>query len=127
MAMKGKVRSVAACVTAAVLCSGIGIPLLPNVCAQEPGVYEEFNRFCIENFGAEKEEEVYKAFGQDLKVMEQGSWSYISESSACVAWETNLPAKTCVEYGTSTAYGQRTPQLERHFYLHIHYLKHLSR
>lgn len=126
MAKRGKVRCVAACVAAALFCCGIGPLLVLNACAQEYGVYEEFNKFCVENFGAEKEEEVYRMFGEDLKVMEGGSWNYISESSACIAWETNVPAKTYIEYGTSTAYGERTPHPERHFHIHIHYLKNLN-
>ena len=45
---------------------------------------------------------------------------------AAIAWETNLPAKTYIEYGPTTSYGQKTNQPERFFYTHLHYLKDLD-
>jgi hypothetical protein len=90
------------------------------------GIYEEFNAFCAAHFGAEKEDLVYKTFGNDLKVTDAGSWRHVSETSACIAWETNLPAKTCVEYGETAAYGKKTPEPERCFSLHLHYLRDLK-
>lgn len=89
-------------------------------------VCEAFNRFCIENFGAEKEPLVYEKFGRDLKFLKDGSWMHVSENSACIAWETNLPAKAYVEYGETKKYSSRTPVQERHFCIHIHYLKGLK-
>jgi len=88
--------------------------------------YSDFNAFCVEHFGAEKEPLVYEKFGKDLKTLEGGSWQHVSENSAAIAFETNLPAKGCVEYGETPGYGKRTSQPERHFYLHIHYLKGLK-
>ena len=89
-------------------------------------VYEGFNQWCITNFGAEKEPLVYEKFGKDLKFLEDGTWRHVSQNAACIAWETNLPAKSYVEYGETNRYGQRTPEEERHFYLHIHHLKGLA-
>jgi hypothetical protein len=89
-------------------------------------VYEKFNQFCIRNFGAEKEPLVYEKFGNALKFVEDGAWQYVSENSACISWETNLPAKSYVEYGETAAYGRKTPEEERHFYLHTHTLKGLE-
>jgi len=100
--------------------------LTANAWAQEGDVYGGFNKFCIKHFGAEKEEEVYRAFGKELKLVEGSLWRHVSESSACIAWETNLPAKTFVEYGTTTRYGQKTPEPERPFSLHVHHLKDLK-
>jgi hypothetical protein len=88
--------------------------------------YARFNTFCIKHFGAEKEPLVYEKFGKELKMLPGGAWQHISESSACIAFETNLPAKSYVEYGETPAYGKRTPEPERHFYLHMHYLKDLD-
>ena len=93
---------------------------------QPDRIYDSFNRFCIENFGAETEEEVYNMFGKELKVIDEGSWMHISDSSACICWETNLPAKTYIEYGISTEYGSRTSEPERHFYLHLRYIRDLE-
>lgn len=89
-------------------------------------VYGEFNDFCIKHFGAEKEPLIYEKFGKKLTFLENGSWKHVSENSACLAWETNLPAKSYVEYGLTKNYGQRTAATERHFYLHIHHLKGLQ-
>ncbi|HUU42713.1 MAG TPA: family 16 glycoside hydrolase, partial [Planctomycetota bacterium] len=89
-------------------------------------VYDRFNRFCLANFGAEKEPLVYELFGRELKFLDDGSWRHVSRNSATIAWETNLPAKSYVEYGETLRYGLRTPDEERPFYLHIHHLKGLD-
>ncbi|MBM4044947.1 MAG: hypothetical protein FJ279_07530 [Planctomycetes bacterium] len=94
----------------------------PSLGQGNGNAYDEFNRLCIQHFGAEREDEVYRKFGQHLKMTPEGAWSYISETSACLAWQTNLPAKTYVEYGETTAYGRRTAEPERHLCLHLHYL-----
>ncbi|MEI6846032.1 MAG: hypothetical protein WCK36_03185, partial [Candidatus Firestonebacteria bacterium] len=88
--------------------------------------YMWFNKFCAENFGAEKEPLVYQKFGEALQISAGGSWNHISEKSACFAWETNLPSKTYVEYGETTSYGNKTALPERFFYLQLHYLKGLE-
>jgi hypothetical protein len=69
-----------------------------------------FDIFCKETFGAEKEILAYDIFGSALEFMaETGSeWSHISETSACLAFETNLPANTYIEYGLTTGYGSQT-------------------
>jgi len=85
-------------------------------------VYRQFNRFCAQHFGAEQEDAMYVMFGKDLEVEKEGVWQHVSETSACVAWQTNLPARCYVEYGTSTDYGERTAEPERYFSLHLRYL-----
>lgn len=144
MIMWVKIKAVAACVAAVVVVGGIAAPLALKGVAQEngtkpapvaaekrkaeqdAGAYGKFNKFCIKHFGAEKEALVYEKFGKDLKIVEEGSWRHISEKSACIAFETNLPAKTSVEYGTTPEYGGKTPEHERHFYIHAHYLRNLK-
>lgn len=111
---------VACCVVAAVAFTP------PRTWAQEaPDIYTEFSKFCARHFSAEREEELYGMFGKGLQVQPKSVWKHISESSACVAWETNLPAKTHVEYGTDGTYGLRTREPERPFSLHLHYLRNL--
>jgi len=95
--------------------------------AQPSDAYEAFNQFCAAHFAAEREEEMYRAFGKELKVVEGSLWQHVSEASACFAWQTNLPAKTSVEFGTTAAYGQKTAEPERCFSLHLHHLKGLKR
>jgi hypothetical protein len=89
-------------------------------------VYETFSRFCQQFFGAEREPLVYGLFGQKLEMVEGGEWKHVSATSACLAWETNLPAKTRVEYGETADYGMTAPEQERFFYVHVHYLRDLK-
>jgi len=94
--------------------------------AEPEEVYADFNAFCVKHFGAEKEPLVYEKFGKDLKMLPGGSWKHVSETSACIGFETNLPAKSYLEYGETNAYGTKTAEPERHFYVHLHYLKGLD-
>ena len=125
-----KHRVVAACLTMAVALGG-GTQTVKRSLAQEGanrqvGVYEEFSTLCIAHFGAEKEEEVYGRFGRKLEVTAGSAWRYVSERSAVIAWQTNLPAISYVEFGETNRYGRKTAPPERHFYLHLHYLKGLE-
>jgi len=123
--VRASVRAACVCVAAMLVLCDLGS--LSKALAEEKGdAYDAFNRFCISHFGAEKEPLVYEKFGRDLRFLPDGSWRHVSENSACIAWETNLPAKSYVEYGETPAYGKSTPQTERHFYLHLHYLKGLE-
>src|SRR5690606_38868662 len=69
---------------------------------------------------------LYFSYGRHLTVEEKGNWSYISERSASIAWVTNLPAVTYVEYGKTSRLGQQTELPERYFFNHIHYLRDLD-
>lgn len=89
-------------------------------------LYELYNRFCLTHYGAETDPLVYETFGNELKVKEGSIWKYISEKSTSIAWKTNLPAKTYVEYGATLSYGEQTDLPERFFYNHLHYLKNLE-
>ena len=90
-------------------------------------LYSLFNQFCQTYYGAERDQLIYEKFGNKLKVIESSRWSYFSERSASIAWETNLPAKTYVEYGTGKNYRYKTAIQERNFYIHVHYLKNLKK
>ncbi len=99
----------------------------PSASAQTPElIYRQFSKFCGEHFRAEAEPEVYATFGRDLKIDPAGQWRYVSETSACLAWQTNLPARGCVEYGPTAKYGRRTRPAERPFSIHVHHLRHLK-
>ncbi|MDF9796248.1 hypothetical protein OKW21_001511 [Catalinimonas alkaloidigena] len=89
-------------------------------------VYKVFNQFCLNYYGAKTDSLYHTTFGHRLKISEESRWNYISERSATIAWETNLPTKTYVEYGKTKDYRQRTPIPERYFFIHVHYLKNLS-
>ena len=90
------------------------------------GAYEEFNRFCLDTFGGRHEPLTYALPGEQLKFLDDGAWQHVADNSACLAFETNLPASAHVEYGTSTQYGMKTEPQERPFYIHVHYLKDLK-
>jgi len=88
-----------------------------------------FDAFCKKHFGAELEPLAYDMHGSDLIFLSRSGseWSYVSETSACIAFETNLPAKTYVEYGTSTSYGSQVGiETNRYYYLHLAYLTDLD-
>ncbi len=99
-------------------------PYSPSQIAEAAGeeVYEQFNRFALQNFGAEKDPLVYDTFGSELQFTSRFMWTYISERSAVIAFETNLPAQSFVQFGPTSAYGSETEEPERYFYLHLHYL-----
>ena len=84
--------------------------------------YAAFNDFCRTHFGAEFEPLLYEKLGHELKFIKEGEWRHVSENSASVAWETNLPATSYVEYGPTTAYGQKTEPTDRNYFLHLHML-----
>ncbi len=133
MMMWAKVKLVAVCVTGLAIAGGVTTPLVLSALAEEGtvpgpkgGTYGKFNDFCIKHFGAEKEPLVYEKFGETLKFLDKGAWMHASEASSCIGFETNLPAKAYVEYGPTRKYGSRTSEHERHFYLHLHYLKDLK-
>ena len=90
-------------------------------------LYSLFNQFCQTYYGAERDQLIYEKFGNKLEVKENSKWNYFSEKSATIAWETNLPAKTYVEYGTGKNYRFKTGIQERNFYIHVHYLKNLKK
>ncbi|MGB7160187.1 MAG: fibronectin type III domain-containing protein [Tepidisphaeraceae bacterium] len=90
------------------------------------GAYGEFNQFCLDTFGGKHEPLTYALRGEQLKFLDDGAWQHVSEDSAAVAFETNLPSSAHVEYGTSTQYGTKSEAQERPFYIHVHYLKDLK-
>jgi len=86
-----------------------------------------FNIFCMKEFGAENEPLTYEIPGADLAFDPEGEWSYVSKNSACLAFETNLPAKTYVEYGLTSSYGSQVDvETDRYHYLHICHLTGLA-
>src|SRR5690606_22518441 len=95
--------------------------------AEEGGsAYAPFNTFAAECFGAEKEPLIYQAFGDNLEIIESSRWIYPSETSATIAFQTNLPADAYIESGTTAEYGSQTGTAERPFYTHVRYLTDLQ-
>jgi hypothetical protein len=90
--------------------------------AQGNTIYQEFNQFCLDNFGAESDSLYYAVFGTDLQFVDSGNWLHESRNSASVGFETSLPAQSYVEYGPTPAYGSSTASTDRYYFLHLHHL-----
>ena len=94
---------------------------------EDPNTIENvFDRFCNAFFGAERESMIYDKFGTTLEIKEGSFWKHSSENSASIAWSTNLPAKTYVEYGLTNTYGNQTSATGRYYYTHLHHLTNLQ-
>lgn len=89
-------------------------------------VYSDFNTYCIATFGALAEPLVQATFGTTPAYVVAGDWTYPSRNSASIAFETTLPCKGRVEWGTTTAYGNLTALPDRFYYNHLHYLTGLT-
>lgn len=88
-----------------------------------PGVlYETFSAFCRAHFGAEREPLVYDLVGTDLAFAAEGDWVHASATSAAIAFATNLPATTVVEFGTGTTLDRSTTASDRAYATHLHHL-----
>jgi hypothetical protein len=90
--------------------------------ASPEAAYKAFSNFARTHFGAESDPLIYERFGNELKFIETGEWKHVSANSASLAWETNLPAVSYVEYGPTTAYGQKSEPTDRAYFLHMHQL-----
>lgn len=89
-------------------------------------VYSDFNTYCTATFGALAEPLVQATFGTTPAYVVAGDWTYPSRNSASIAFETTLPCKGRVEWGTTTAYGNLTALPDRFYYNHLHYLTGLT-
>ncbi len=88
--------------------------------------YQPFERLAGEIWGAEKDPLVYQYAGDTLVFEADGQWSYPSETSAFVAFETNLPAISYLEYGTDTSYGSTITHDASFFFLHQYHITGLA-
>ena len=86
----------------------------------------KFDAFARAWFTAAAEPDMWKALGDEFKFVPGGAWKHVSRESACVAFETTLPARSYVLYGlVSNGYGAATPVAGRGTFLHVHYLRFL--
>jgi hypothetical protein len=82
------------------------VPLPPS---ESPSTdYGWFEQFRLTQFGAETEPLIAETFGSQLIFDADADWVYPSYYSAAVGLATNLATLTVVEYGPTTAYGNRT-------------------
>lgn len=89
----------------------------------EPDYYQQYREVWDEYLNSTLDEALIKAhFGSDLAFVTEGNWVYPSLNSICIAFETNLPAKSQVEYGHTLDYEWRTRLTDEPHFLHVHYL-----
>lgn len=88
--------------------------------------YAQFTAYCDTVFSTADEPLIKDTFGSTPVFVPVGDWVYPSRNSASVAFETNLPAKCRVEYGTTASYGSTTAPPDRHYYHHLHHLTGLA-
>jgi hypothetical protein len=99
---------------------------LPVLFANPKNDDEFFFNYRLKQFAPETEPLIKATFGEGLVFEEGGFWEHTSYTSHVVGFATNLPALSVVEYGKTTAYGERTRQSEAYYYQHLHYLKGLE-
>jgi len=85
-----------------------------------------YGKFAQHHFGAELDPLIYQYYGRELTQLKNGDWAHISQNSASLAWQTNLPATSYVEYGETTRYSFNTMSSKRFYSLHLHYLTDLK-
>lgn len=83
------------------------------------GEVTDFESFKAAHFGATYEPLTYALPGDTLKFLEDGAWQHVSEDSATLAFETNLPATLHVEYGEGKTLDQTTQPSDRPRYIHL--------
>lgn len=108
------------------LCLFMLVTLFPVAAIAQSDSYSAFESFTIKHFGVLNEPLTTKLPGDDLKLLDDGAWQRVSENSAVLAFETNLPTKAYIEYGPTKTYGAKTEASERPYYVHVHYLKDLK-
>ncbi len=87
--------------------------------------YDDYVKFANTAFGAERDPLVYQTFGDQLQPP-QSVWEHRSERSAAIGFRTNLPARSRLQYGTTTAYGHETVASDRFHAIHLHHLRDLQ-
>ena len=107
------------------VCAVVLLVRASSVQAEPPAVTAaKFNAFAQAYFTAAAEPDIWKTFGTELKFVPEGSWKYVSRTSACIAFETTLPAHSYVQYGlVSNAYGYVTAVAPRGTFVHVHQLR----
>jgi hypothetical protein len=103
--------------------------ILPD--QEEPAPYTEaglwYEDFAKKNLGAINEPLIYEHAGSVLKFDPNSFWRHVSENSAAISWQTNLPTKGFIRYGTDSANLDRSTPITRRFYeQHLQHLKGLS-
>src|SRR5690554_1988556 len=90
-------------------------------------LYATFNEFALTHFGPANQPLLHKYTGEVLDFVTRGDWRHISVNSATIAFESTLPVRGSLEYGTrADALSETTPESERYYFTQIHHLRGLE-
>lgn len=86
-------------------------------------LYGVFNEFALTHFGPENQPLIEEYTGELLDFVPDGEWMYVSRNSAAVAFQTTLPVRGYVEYGSDESQlDEETEESERYFFNQLHHL-----
>lgn len=90
-------------------------------------LYDTFNEFALSYFGPTNQPLLQKYTGETLDFVPAGDWLHASSHSATIAFETTLPVRGAIEYGTSPdALTESVDESERYFFTQVHHLRGLQ-
>jgi len=81
--------------------------------------FAAFSKYAADTFGVKHEPLTTQIPGDRLAFLADGGWTYVSEDSATVAVETNLPAAVKVEYGVGGKFDQSAESCSTAGYIHV--------
>jgi hypothetical protein len=90
-------------------------------------LYGTFNEFALTHFGPVNQPLLHKYTCDVLDFVTAGEWRHVSTNSATIAFETSLPVRGTIEYGTSAEdLSESTAESERYYFTQIHHLSGLE-
>jgi hypothetical protein len=114
-----------------VVAAVVAVSILPAWGQDVPAggdAYPPFEKFCHETFGGRHEPATYRLPGDKLAFLEDGAWQHVSENSATIAVETNLPAKVWIHHMAEPGEFEKVnvPEDARYHYVHVLRLRDLK-
>ena len=94
----------------------------PTAVAQPQNDNERFFNFRLQNFAPATEPLITQQFGTNLTFESEAFWEYPSYYSHALAFATNLPSLSVIEYGPTQSYGTVSAQSDSYYYQHLQYL-----
>ena len=90
-------------------------------------LYEVFNEFALTHFGPANQPLVEEYTGDVLDFVPDRGWRHVSKNSAAVAFETTLPVRGHIEYGTDEdSLDETTVESECYYFNQLHHLTDLE-
>lgn len=90
-------------------------------------LYETYNEFALAFFGPYTQLELQNHMGGVLDFVVSADWIHVSRNSAAIGFETTLPVRGYIEYGTDEQdLDSASDETERYFFQQIHHLRDLD-